>query len=67
MSHTTNTATVSKRAPKPEGWCDEQGIAHAWEVLPYVLTANPPMSVRECINCGKRQTRANVVIEPEWK
>lgn len=63
---TTHTVTV-KQPPKPKGWCDEQGISHAWEVQPYTLTTNPPQSVRTCVNCGETQTRVNYVIEPEWK
>jgi hypothetical protein len=50
-----------------DGWCDANGVEHAWEVQGYTLTSDPPQSVRICLNCGKKETRANTVTLPEWR
>ena len=42
---------------KPKGWCKENGVEHAWQDGP-VLTVNPPIYTRVCINCGQQQRMA---------
>lgn len=52
---TTSTVKLNIHQPsKPKGWCDEQGIAHSWEMGP-TMTVNPPIQTRQCTNCGQRQ------------
>lgn len=51
---TSGTFILSFNPPKPKGWCEEQGVAHAWMDGP-MLTSNPPIATRQCANCGKRQ------------
>jgi hypothetical protein len=61
------TVTIAKTARKEAGWCEANDVEHAWEVQDYMLTSDPPLSVRICLNCGKQETRANVVTLPEWR
>lgn len=58
-----NTTTTLRQSLglKPKGWCEEQGVAHAWESGP-TLTVQPPVSTRICKNCGKHQHQR----PPEW-
>lgn len=51
--NTTSTVSI-KGPPKQPGWCQEQGIEHAWEAGP-ALTCNPPIRTRRCKNCGLNQ------------
>ena len=53
VSSSTVTLNIHE-PPKPKGWCAEQGVAHSWQDGP-VLTCNPPIATRECVNCGQRQ------------
>lgn len=51
----TSTTTVKLPGPlKPPGWCEKNGIEHAWESGP-TLTTDPPILTRICKNCGKSQ------------
>ena len=62
-----STDTVIRKeiaAKKEAGWCEANGIDHAWEVQDYVLTTDPPQSVRICTNCGKRQYLQHT--HPDW-
>ena len=63
----TSTVTIKVGGLKGEGWCEANGVEHAWEVQDYILTTDPPQSVRICLNCGKRETRFNTVTYPDWK
>lgn len=64
----TGNVIVAGKAPNKEvGWCDAQGVEHAWQVQDYTLTVDPPLAVRICQNCGARQTRPTRAPEPEWK
>jgi hypothetical protein len=56
--HSSTTTTIQLPGPtKPKGWCKEQGIAHSWESGP-TLMSNPPISTRECVNCGQVQWKS---------
>lgn len=57
---TSTLATFSIGPKKEAGFCDKHGIDHAWEAGP-ILTSNPPIITRRCINCGKSQR-----LEPEY-
>ena len=59
------TVIASSQLRKHHGWCEEQGVDHAWQEQGYVLTTNPAQYVRICTNCGKEQRKA--YVEPEWK
>lgn len=51
----STTTTIELPGPtKPPGWCQEQGIEHAYDDGP-TLMSNPPISTRICKNCGHRQ------------
>lgn len=64
----TSTVTIKQKAPRKEaGWCEANGVEHAWEVQDYTLTSDPPQSVRICVNCGKQETRPNTVSRPDWR
>jgi hypothetical protein len=39
---------------KPAGWCDENGVEHAWGSGPLLLSY-PAHQTRKCMNCGKTQ------------
>ena len=52
-------------ARKDPGYCEREGIDHAWEVMPWVNASYPPQSVRACTNCGKRQTMRHTY--PTWE
>jgi hypothetical protein len=68
MPASTDTVTIVGFPPRKEaGWCETQGVEHAWVIQNYVLTTDPPQSVRICANCGKEQTRPNTVAQPEWR
>ena len=54
-----------RTAKKDSGYCEREGIDHAWEVLPIILTSLPSQSVRACTNCGKRQHMRHT--EPTWE
>lgn len=60
------TVVVVRGPPKPEGWCDEHGIQHAWAIVNELLLTHPPQEKRRCVNCGKTQTRITYRIEAEW-
>ena len=61
----TDTVIRKEVAPTKEaGWCEANGSDHAWEVQDYVLTTDPPQSVRICTNCGKRQYLQHA--HPDW-
>jgi hypothetical protein len=47
---------------KTPGWCEANGIEHAWECGP-TLTINPPIQTRYCVNCGKQQR----LYAPQWQ
>jgi hypothetical protein len=48
--------------PRKElGWCEANGVAHAWTQGP-TLTMQPPIPTRVCVNCGKKQ-----YLHQEWK
>lgn len=69
-STTTTTISYARKVMEPKkeaGWCEKNDVVHAWEVQDYVLTTDPPQSVRICVNCGKRETRFNTVTYPDWK
>lgn len=51
-----------ERPLKKPGWCEEQGIAHAWESGSTLLSA-PPIQTRQCANCGKVQW----LRQPKWE
>lgn len=51
--NTTNTVKAEQH-PKPYGWCQSNGVAHAYEDGP-TLTIDPPIQTRICKNCGWRQ------------
>ena len=56
------TNNIIGRAPKPAGWCEENGVEHAWVSGP-TLTCDPPILTRSCANCGKYQR-----LEPsQWR
>lgn len=67
--YATSNTVIKKgiKPPKTLGWCEEQGIHHAWEQQDYVLTTNPPQVVRICLNCGKTQRRSTQVRVDEWR
>ena len=48
------TYNFLQAAKKHIGWCEQQGIEHAWESGP-TLAMNPPIQTRRCKNCGKEQ------------
>ena len=58
---TTATALIQGGGIKEPGWCDRNGIEHAWQSGP-TLTCNPPIQTRVCVNCGKRQQLSS----PAW-
>ena len=61
----TTTTTISLPGPsKPKGWCKDQGIEHSWVDGP-CLMSNPPISTRDCINCGQRQWKRPGVWEDQ--
>jgi len=41
-------------AAKPYGWCQANGVAHAYEAGASLLS-EPPVQTRVCANCGWRQ------------
>ena len=43
----TAPVTITTPGPRKEaGWCEAQGVEHAWEVQDYTLTTDPPQAVR---------------------
>lgn len=59
---TTGTTYIVNQGPRKEaGWCEKEGVDHAW-VEGATLTSSPPIQTRICVNCGKRQWKN----EPQW-
>lgn len=54
-----------RKAKKDPGYCEREGIGHAWEVMPWINLSYPPQSVRCCTNCGAKQTMRHT--EPTWE
>jgi len=51
---TGSSASILGQPKKDPGWCERENVEHSWESGP-ILTSNPPMPTRVCVNCGKRQ------------
>lgn len=51
---TTHTVSLDIGPRKEAGWCEANGVVHAWKDGP-TLTVDPPIHTRYCKNCGKQQ------------
>ena len=54
-----------RKAKKDPDYCDREGIDHAWEIAPWLQASYPPIAVRWCTNCGKRQSQRQAL--PVWE